>query len=84
MSGAGLGLKNGNLTLREWKEKLNFTLDPAVIAAVRAIAQEEDRPISNAIGLLLKEALAARGRLVGDPAPNPPRKGIGKPRPLAE
>lgn len=59
------------------REKLSFTLAPEVIAAVRKFAAEDVRPISvsNALDLLLKEALAARGIPVFPPlAPKPKGK----------
>jgi hypothetical protein len=63
------------------KDKVSFTLDKAVIAAVRKFAQEDDRPISisNAIDMLLKEALKARGITVGDGSDEPKRKRAPKP-----
>ncbi len=43
------------------RTKLSFTLDADIIEAVRRFAEGDSRPISNALDLLLKEALTARG-----------------------
>lgn len=56
------------------REKLSFTLDPEVIAAVRKFATEDERPItvSQAFDMLLKEALAARGISIVVPSSTEP------------
>lgn len=40
--------------------KQNITLDPKVLEEIRAMAEGENRTVSNMAEVLLKEALAAR------------------------
>lgn len=42
------------------KEKVNFTIDEALMETIREMAESENRNVSNMIEVLLREALAQR------------------------
>ena len=42
------------------KEKVNFTIDEALMETIREMAESENRNVSNMTEVLLREALAQR------------------------
>jgi len=53
-------IRHPNHVREDASERLNISLQPSVLRAVRALAIREDRPMSQMARILMAEGLAAR------------------------